>query len=245
MLLVRLSHLFTGEALQAVFLAFQETPTLWQALQENTDLAQKALATLGEQPQAWTPWAVARLVLDLPQEEGPLPQPIRHEAVQTFLAFREQPAPPDAPRSVALLSLVVAEHLRRHPLNTLVEQVLGQPPWTAWHEPLAAASAIADFDALTAVLLPHHATHALPLLLAVALARPEPPSTLAAMVRRLAERLPLSSGCPCSSICSIAAPMCWPLFVKPGPACLCRRPTPTSNRLCSSCPTTPRLPTGR
>ncbi len=184
-------------ALPQVLTALQETPTLWQALNQDTDLAQRALQALGEVPQRWTPGNLTRILLDLPlpQEGEPPtepPEPLRRAAAETYATFRSAPQAPSSPRTVALLTLVLNAQRRVTGSWEGLPQTLGAPQhWIAWREPFAAAYSLApDAPAMHAPLITADPWAGFRLLLHAMLALPLPTEDQAARLGELLTRLP-------------------------------------------------------
>ncbi len=183
-------------ALPQVLTALQETPTLWQALNQDTDLAQRALQDLGKVPQRWTPGNLTRILLDLPlpQEGEPPtepPEPLRRAAAETYATFRSAPQAPSSPRTVALLTLVLNAQRRVTGSWEGLPQTLGAPQhWIAWREPFAAAYSLApDAPAMHAPLIAAAPWAGFRLLLHAILALPLPSEDQVARLGKLLTHL--------------------------------------------------------
>jgi len=192
--IAQLVRSLSADARALVFTALQSTPILWEGLQRDTPLAQKALEALGAEPTRWTPGHLTRLLLDLPlhMDEAP-PAEVRQEAARTYAVFRRQEQPPRDARTVALLALVLTEQRRLTGSWGELGTTLGDPSaWSKWREPFAAAySLAADRAAMVETLLTLAPWEGFRLAAQALLALPLPLDAQQAQIAALLQRLPL------------------------------------------------------
>lgn len=113
--IVSLKAILPESAWSRVINALRQDELVWESLQEP-DFGEKALATLGDRPAAWSPASLAFLALEqpLPSSGAPLDPLLRQRALRAYEALLRQGAKGSVERlslsQAALLAITLAEH---------------------------------------------------------------------------------------------------------------------------------------